>query len=128
MHKIQVLSLLVFLLSVGCSTSKKITSEAPLPEATLTEERFLDTMFVTASIPDEIKAAEDYQLPSYQSTYSLKNDLIHTKLDLKFDWTKQQVNGKAELTLKPYFYSTDEVAIDAKGFDIHKITLSNGKH
>ena len=127
MHRLQVLYLLALLLSVGCSTSKKITSEAPLPEATIIEERFLDTMVVTASIPDEIKVAEDYQLPGYQPTYSLKNDLVHTKLDLKFDWAKQQVNGKAELTLKPYFYSTDKVAIDARGFDLHKITLSNGK-
>ena len=69
----------------------------------------------------------DSQLPRYESTYSLKNDLVHTKLDLKFDWAKQQVNGKAELTLKPYFYPTDKLEIDAKGFDIHKITLSNGK-
>jgi len=104
MHRLQVLYLLVLLLSVGCSTSKKITSEAPLPEATITEERFLDTMVITASIPDEIKVVEDYQLPGYQPTYSLKNDLVHTKLDLKFDWAKQQVNGKAVLIFIKLLY------------------------
>ncbi|MFC6998249.1 M1 family metallopeptidase [Rufibacter roseus] len=54
-------------------------------------------------------------------------DLLHTKLNIKFDWAKQHLLGEATLTLKPYFYPQDSVVLDAKGFEIHKVTLLNGK-
>ena len=120
--------LAVALLAVSCSASKKVAQEAePILEATVTEIRDLDTMVIAAEMPAIIKAAEDYQLDRYESTYTLKNDLVHTKLDLRFDWAKQQVMGKAELVLKPYFYPTSQVQIDAKGFDLHKIALATGQ-
>ena len=34
--------------------------------------------------------------------------------------------GQANLTIRPYFYSTNELILDAKGFDIHSINM-NGK-
>jgi len=120
--------MVVALLTVSCSASKKVAQEAePILEATVTEIRDLDTMVVAAEMPDAIKAPEDYTLDRYESTYTLKNDLVHTKLDLRFDWAKQQVNGKAELVLKPYFYPTSQVQIDAKGFDLHKVALATGQ-
>ena len=128
MQKTLIFYVTVVLLSVGCSTSKKVATEVePILEAT-TEFRDLDTMVVSAPKAEIVKAAEDYKLPRYQATYALKNDLIHTKLDLRFDWKKQQVLGKAELVLKPYFYPTSEVQIDAKGFDIHQVALVEGKN
>jgi len=59
----------------------------------------------------------------YQASYTRLFDLLHTKLTVDFDWTKQQLNGTAELTLKPYFYPQQELILDAKGFDIHEISL-----
>jgi len=120
--------LCTILLIASCSTTQKITDvEEPVITIDETEFRDLDTMVVSAEKPIELKKAEDYKLPAYAPTYSLKNDLVHTRLDLSFDWAKQQVIGKAELVLKPYFYPTNELHLDAKGFDILKVMSPTGK-
>ncbi len=55
------------------------------------------------------------------------NALVHTKLDVKFDFTKSYLLGKEWVTLKPYFYPTDSLLLDAKGMDIHEVSISDGK-
>ncbi|MFT6746529.1 MAG: aminopeptidase N [Glaciecola sp.] len=59
----------------------------------------------------------------YQKSYIRGFDLIHTKLKVAFDWEKQQLNGTAELTLRPYFYASDTLVLDAKAMDIKLISL-----
>jgi aminopeptidase N len=59
----------------------------------------------------------------YQASYTRLHDLLHTKLTVAFDWQKQQLNGTAELIIKPYFYEQKEIILDAKGFDIHEVSL-----
>ena len=64
----------------------------------------------------------------YRATAERINDLIHTKLDAKFDYSKSQLNGKVWISLKPHFYPTDSLSLDAKGMDIHQVTfVKNGK-
>src|SRR5690349_16237246 len=64
----------------------------------------------------------------YRETATKINDLVHTKLDAKFDFTKSYMYGKAWITLQPHFYPTDSLRLDAKGMDIHKLTVvKNGK-
>src|ERR1700730_7892699 len=62
----------------------------------------------------------------YRETSTRINDLVHTKLDAKFDYAKAYLNGKVWITLKPHFYTTDSLTLDAKGMDIHKVALMNG--
>jgi len=50
-------------------------------------------------------------------------DIIHTKLDVNFDWEKQYMNGKATITFKPYFYPTKEITLDAKSFEVQEVLL-----
>lgn len=50
-------------------------------------------------------------------------DILHTKLEVNFDWEKQYLNGKATITCKPYFYPVNEIILDAKSFDINKVLL-----
>ncbi len=104
---------LLFLIAVlsiaACTSTEKIIS-APY------EERTLDTIAVTAS-------RKEVTLPVYNPSYHRKNDLIHTKLEVAFDWENQYLNGYAELTLQPIFYPTDKLRLDAKGFDIHSISV-----
>lgn len=57
----------------------------------------------------------------YSPSRTLKNDLLHTKLEVSFDWAKQHLHGKATLTLKPYFYPQNTLELDAKGFDIASV-------
>jgi aminopeptidase N len=53
-------------------------------------------------------------------------NLIHTKLEVSFDFTKQHLLGKATLTLKPHYYSQNVLVLQAKGFDVHAIHQLNG--
>lgn len=56
------------------------------------------------------------------------NDLVHTKLEAAFDYEHSYLNGKEWVTLKPHFYPTDSLTLDAKGMDIDKVALNkNGK-
>jgi aminopeptidase N len=59
----------------------------------------------------------------YRSTEPRINNLVHTKLDVRFDYTKSYLNGKAWITLKPHFYPTDTLRLDAKGMNIHKVAI-----
>jgi aminopeptidase N len=54
------------------------------------------------------------------------NDLVHTKLDVKFDYAKAYLYGKAWITLKPHFYNTDSLLLDAKGMDIKEVSMMKG--
>ena len=51
------------------------------------------------------------------------NNLVHTKLDVKFDFEKSHLLGKAWITLTPHFYPTDSLTLDAKGMDFSAIEL-----
>jgi len=89
-------------------------------EVVMIEERDLDTLFVEA--PRRYKANQ-FKLPPYNSSHKRVNDLIHTKLDVRFNWEKQQLLGKATLAFKPYFYKTNSLTLDAKGFDVHQVSI-----
>ena len=54
------------------------------------------------------------------------NDLVHTKLDVKFDYDKSYLYGKEWLTLQPHFYSTDSLLLDAKGMEIKELSMMKG--
>ncbi|MGB0890900.1 MAG: M1 family metallopeptidase [Flavobacteriaceae bacterium] len=62
----------------------------------------------------------------YRAEKDKTNALVHTKLKVKFNFTKKELYGEGWVTLKPYFYPTSKVILDAKGMLIHKIEL-NGK-
>lgn len=51
------------------------------------------------------------------------NELVHTRLDIRFDYKKCYVYGKEWVTIKPYFYPTDSLLLDAKGMDIHEVAV-----
>jgi len=69
------------------------------------------------------KTADTSWKKQYRETAPRINDLVHTKLDAKFDFSKSYMYGKAWITLQPHFYSTDSLRLDAKGMDIHKIAI-----
>ncbi|GAB3742003.1 hypothetical protein GCM10027594_21560 [Hymenobacter agri] len=62
----------------------------------------------------------------YRASATKINDLVHTKLDVRFDYAKRHMPGKAWITLKPHAYPTDSLRLDAKGMDINTVTLMNG--
>ncbi len=62
----------------------------------------------------------------YRAENEKINNLVHTKLDVKFDFAKRHLLGEAWITLEPHFYPSNEVTLDAKGMLIHQVTR-NGK-
>ncbi len=60
--------------------------------------------------------------PEYRAEREKINDLVHTKLKVSFDFSKQHLLGEAWITLKPHFYDVKEVELDAKAMLIHKVT------
>ncbi len=62
----------------------------------------------------------------YRASYPKINELVHTKLEVKFDYDKSWMYGKAWITLKPHFYPTDSLRLDAKGMDIKEIAMVKG--
>ncbi len=51
------------------------------------------------------------------------NDLVHTRLDAAFNYEKSQLTGNVWITLKPHFYATDSLQLDAKGMEIKQVAL-----
>ena len=62
----------------------------------------------------------------YRASATKINDLVHTKLDVRFDYAKRYLYGKTWITLKPHGYPTDTLRLDAKGMDINAVALMNG--
>ncbi|MBH8556624.1 M1 family metallopeptidase [Hymenobacter negativus] len=62
----------------------------------------------------------------YRASATKINDLVHTKLDVRFDYAKRHLLGKTWITLKPHAYPTDSLRLDAKGMDINTVALMNG--
>ena len=60
----------------------------------------------------------------YNPSNTILTDLVHTKLEVSFNWSESQLNGKATITAKPHFYESDELILDAKGMDILKVQMN----
>jgi aminopeptidase N len=102
--KRQALFIFIFIaILAGCKSSKQTTEVRNLPELT-----------VTASAP---------QKKVYRASNTKSSDLVHTKLQVSFDWAKRYLYGKATITLKPHFYPVDFVYLNARGMDIVNVML-----
>ena len=65
----------------------------------------------------------------YRASATKINDLVHTKLDVSFDYSKSWMYGKEWLTIHPHFYPTDSLNLDAKGMRINEVSIiKSGKH
>lgn len=64
----------------------------------------------------------------YRESATIINNLVHTKLEVKPDFSKAYLYGKAWLTLRPHFYNTDTLTLDAKGMEIKKVALVKGSN
>jgi aminopeptidase N len=87
------------------------------------------TAAITSSFAQEAPQAENPALKIYRAVPTKINDLVHTKLDVRFDYKKRYLYGKEWVTLKPHFYPTDSLRLDAKGMDLKNISIvKNGKN
>jgi aminopeptidase N len=76
---------------------------------------------------DDVEIFEN-EIPQQRAVYreaeTIATDLVHTKLEVNFDWTKSRMNGVATITAKPHFYASDELILDAKGMIINYVELN----
>ena len=94
---------------------------------------FLACMFIAAFLTvkaqndnDSENLADTAWKHEYRGTYPKINDLVHTKLDVRFDYSKSWMYGKEWVTLQPHFYATDSLTLDAKGMEIKQISMVKG--
>lgn len=78
------------------------------------------------ALPPSYRETQSNVMDIYRAESEKINDLVHTKLDLKFDYRNEQVNGEAWITLKPHFYETNKLTLDAKAMLIHDVELIKG--
>jgi len=72
---------------------------------------------------DTVEVSPYTKIEPYRASEKRINDILHTKLEVSFDWDSTYLYGKAYLTIKPHFYPTDSLTLDAKGFQIHEVSL-----
>jgi len=66
----------------------------------------------------------------YRGSNTKQNDILHTRLDVKFDWNKAQMTGKASITGKPHVKPTSNLNLDARGMEVQSVEVydvSSGK-
>jgi aminopeptidase N len=59
----------------------------------------------------------------YRASSTKINDLVNTKMQAKFDYAKAYMYGQVWITLRPHFYPTDSLELDAKQMDIYQVEL-----
>lgn len=84
------------------------------------------TLSAQPIIPDE-GPIDTTWMDDYRGAHPIINDLVHTKLDVRFDFDKQWLYGKEWLTVQPKFYTIDSLVLDAKYMDIQEVAMINGK-
>ncbi|MGI4742001.1 MAG: M1 family metallopeptidase [Janthinobacterium lividum] len=95
----------------------KLLSAALLPGCLLL------AVVAQAQAPTTPTAAPD---APYQPSATKTNDLVHTKLAVRFDYAKRYLYGQEWVTLKPHATATDTLRLDAQGMDIKTVALMNG--
>lgn len=73
----------------------------------------------------EAQVKEPEVIKKYQPSRTKKHALRHTKLDIAFNWQKQQVLGEATISLAPYFYATNQLVLDAVYFNLYRVAIIN---
>ncbi|NBB88435.1 MAG: hypothetical protein GVX96_01420 [Bacteroidetes bacterium] len=91
-----------------------------------TEVRDLDTLVVSEPAVEK-NTNENYPQPIYRASQERTIDLVHTQLDLRFNYQSESVLGKARIDFTPIFDPVRSFELDAQYFDIHSITNAQGQ-
>ncbi|MBW3468868.1 M1 family aminopeptidase [Arthrospiribacter ruber] len=108
----------IFLVAWSCQTAKVSTDQQQESNSEYTQ----DTSLVDLKKNERVKKLEA-KIAEYRGTRTRDFDLLHTSLDLRFDYENEWVNGEAVLTVKPYFFPQKVLTLDAKDFEIHNISM-----
>lgn len=83
----------------------------------------------------ERKAAANVQLSEVKIKPQIPNrhkiippkiiDILHSDIEVKFNWETHQCIGKEKIILKSFMYETDSIVLDAKSMIFHEIKLND---
>lgn len=108
------------LFAASCKSEKSAVNS----DSNLLAPEVLDTAaYVDSAAILRLMREKEAEIEAYKPSSRRDFDLLHTDLDLLFDWSRQAVLGKARLTLKPFFYSGNKLVLDAKDFEVGAISL-----
>lgn len=83
---------------------------------------------VLTAIPCHAQFPRGPSFQTYRAAATKINDLVHTRLDVHFDYQHRYLYGKEQVTLRPHFYPTDSLRLDAKGMTIRDVAMAgNGR-
>jgi aminopeptidase N len=107
--------LITLAILTACGSTKSKDKKEIVPEIMWNElESSIDTTVI------------DYtKRKVFHGSETIFTDLIHTKLEVSFDWNKSHLFGKATITAKPHFYESDSLILDAKGMEIKSVSIAN---
>jgi aminopeptidase N len=112
-----ILAQLFILPFAACQTSKPSVTTTGTKDAQAVAHAPADTALIV--IEEEIKR--------YRAERTQVFDLIHTKLEVSFDWQNQWLLGTATIELAPYFYPQSTLELDARGLEVHQVHLLSGQ-
>ncbi len=118
MKNIIILSI-ILIFSFGCANVKEKTNV----EITETTEQKLHEQEVYDVRKIEPKEDLTPQRPLYHAAETILTDLIHTKLEVDFNWEAQTMHGIATITAKPHFYPSSSLILDAKSMIINRVEM-----
>jgi aminopeptidase N len=61
----------------------------------------------------------------YRPEASKLNRILYTRLDVKFDWNRQQMPAYAIIKFTPHFYDQTTLVLDAKAFEVKGVSQLN---
>lgn len=111
MHKLS-FSLLIPIVALSCHSAKKTASQPPAP-----------TPPPSAVVIKDSSKTEAVKAEPYRASNTRLNDILHTKLEVSFDWTTSRMNGKATIEVRPYFQPTNMLYLNARGMEIKKVEV-----
>ena len=113
---------------VACKTSEAIEVDDEFSEeeiSEITDSMYMDDEFYMDEGYDDFLDEDETGVRGiYKPSRTLLTDLIHTKLDVRFNWAQSRMNGRATISAKQHFYPSDSLVLDAKGMDILKVELN----
>lgn len=68
-------------------------------------------------------AAEAQDAGIYRASVTQVNDLLHTRLELKPDFARREMKGRAYLTIEPHAYPVDSLILDAVHMRIENVGM-----
>ncbi len=125
MKKIFISTILLSASLVACGGGDRVAKKSSTDKGVKT----LNLDSIAAVSPQKVGPDTNVKIAyqNYRFTAPIINQLIHTKLEVSFDWKKKYLYGKATIALKPYYYPTDTVVLDAKGMELKEVSMIGGK-